>query len=135
MMILRVMRGIGYTGVAGVGALMLSSPSEVIEGQMEWMTPVWSSMMLAGGILCCWAMVSRMWAGETLGLPFLYSAFPMWGLAYIRQLPYTTGRFALGVVLISIGFLIFAHWREVYKFGNDSINARLYEKRYTNGEH
>jgi MFS family permease len=136
MIVLRVAQGSGYVGMATVGAAMLLEPSRMVTGQMgDTMGIIWAMMMVAGGILGALAMITRHWTFETLGLPLLWSATPMWALAYLRQLPYTSGRFAAGVFLLAVTCFLFAHWRLVYKFGNDSIEARLLEKRSTNGKH
>lgn len=135
MMALRVARVTGYTAMATVGIVMLEDPSSMVRGQMEWMTPIWASMLVAGGSLSSTGVVTRIWAGETLGLPFLYAATCMWGLAYLREWPYTSTRFAAGVFLFGVACLLFAHWRGMMKFGNEAIEARLYEKRVARGKH
>lgn len=136
MIVLRVAQGAGYVGMATVGGAMLLEPSRMIVGQMgDTMGTIWSCMMLVGGLLGALAMGTRIWACETLGLPLLYAGTAMWGVAYLRSLPYTSTRFAAGVFLLAVTCFLFAHWRLVYKFGNDSIEARLLEKRQTNGKH
>ena len=136
MMILRVAQGIGYAGMATVGGAMLLEPSRMITGQMgDTMGTIWAVMMLIGGLLGMLAMATRAWMCETLGLPLLYAGTAMWGVAYLRSLPYTSTRFAAGVFLLAVTCFLFAHWRLVYKFGNDSIEARLLEKRNSDGKH
>lgn len=135
MMIWRVAQAGGYGAMAAVGAIMLARPSGLITGQMGVMAKPWSVMMLAGGILGAWAMISRVWACETTGLPLLWSGTAMWGVAYLRTLPYTSGRFAAGVFLLGVTLFLFAHWRAVLKFGDEAIAARLYEKRFHNGKY
>jgi len=135
MIVWRIARTVGYTGIGVVGSVMVARPSEMVEGQMGWMTPIWATMLLVGGLSCAWAMVSRVWAGETLGLPLVFTGLFMWGCVYLRVAPFTTGRFAIGTILLCFSVLVFAHWREVYKFVDESISARLYEKkRLAHGE-
>jgi hypothetical protein len=135
MIVWRVAQTGGYVAMATVGGVMLIEPSPMISGQMGDMATPWAVMMLAGGILGAWAMLSRIWAGETLGLPLLWAGTGMWGVAYLRSLPYTSGRFAAGVFLLGVTLFLFAHWRAVFKFGDEAIAARLYEKRYHDGKH
>lgn len=135
-MILRVAQGIGYAGMAIVGGSQLLDPSRMIVGQMgDIMGVIWAFMMLVGGMMGAAAMATRIWAFETLGLPLLWSGTAMWGVAYLRSLPYTSARFAAGVFLLAVTCFLFAHWRLVYKFGNDSIEARLLEKRNSDGKY
>jgi len=136
MLVLRVAQGTGYSLMATVGSSQLVEPSRLITGAMgDTMGVIWAVMMVAGGLLGTTAMATRRWTFETLGLPLLWSATPMWALAYLRSLPYTSGRFAAGVFLLAVTCFLFAHWRLVYKFGNDSIEARLLEKRQSDGKH
>lgn len=130
----RFCRMFGYSVFWIVGVVMFISPSGVVQGQMgEWIV-VWALMLGVGGIFSTIGMITRLWAGEALGLPPLAFGSAMWGVAYLREVPLTSGRFAVGAVLVGVGSLFFARWLEVNKLGSDATKVAEQEKRDDHGE-
>jgi hypothetical protein len=130
----RFFRMFGYIVFLVVGVVMFVSPSGVVQGQMGDFIVVWALMLGIGGALTTAGMVTKLWAGEALGLPLLAFGSAMWGVAYLREVPLTSGRFAVGAVLIGVGSLFFAKWLEVNKLGSDATKVAEQEKRDDNGE-
>lgn len=102
--------GYGLFSAAGVAALVWSVPSVQSAGGpiIVW---AWGLSFAVGGAVACAGSATDRWLGELAGLPLLAAVFIVWGLSVLAQ-----GRsvaYAAGVLLVAVGAVLWARWRDV----------------------
>lgn len=109
----RIARVAMYTLLMLAGVLYAVYPSPTLEHQIDWKIYIWSGFLSVGGTTCLTASIRGRWLGEYFGLPLLYTAFVVFGLASLIAAGGSGSRLVLGLVLLAFAGGLFSRWQDV----------------------
>lgn len=110
----RYPRTLGYVLLTACGLVLIAAPAPAVRASTAaWAVFAWAGFLIVGGVLSAIGAGFDRWPGEYVGLWPIMTAFAVWTIAALAQVPNSTAALAFGLLLGAITSIFFARWRHV----------------------
>lgn len=122
----RIFRGTQYLILATAGTWMLTAPTALLQTAMGKVIYGWAAFLVLGGVLCSLGTLTKIWAGEFVGLVLLIFGNVIWGGTLISASPNSA---KYGLVLIAWGFGLTAREFQIMEKARGAASAEKQRRK------
>jgi hypothetical protein len=116
----RIALSVQYGLLAAAGTWLMTDPSQLLETTMGQIVYGWAAFLVVGGSLSLVSTLTKIWAGEFLGLILLVFANLMWGGALLNN-GGNSQRYGLVLIAWAFGFVF--RWGEIVGKVRKAVSA------------